>query len=71
MKNSGVKIYSALAYTPPSPCEVFRCQHYARCGSELLSCKAFNNYVKTGLVVAPGLPTRKKYNAIMRGGISG
>lgn len=62
-------LVEAIAETPPPPCEVFKCQHYNKCATEQLACKAFQDYVYTGLAVAPvGLPSRRKYNVVMREG---
>ena len=58
----------AVAETPPPPCEVFKCPHYDKCAAEKLACKAFQDYVDTGLAVMPtGLPSKRKYNATLRG----
>lgn len=57
----------AVAEVPPPPCEVYRCQHYDQCAKEQLACQAFRDYVDTGLAVMPhGLPSKRKYNAVMR-----
>jgi hypothetical protein len=61
--------FEAIESVPPPPCEVFNCQHQERCGKEQLACKAFQDYVYTGLAVKPtGPPSRRKYNVVMREG---
>jgi hypothetical protein len=60
---------AAIESVPPPPCEVFNCQYQERCGKEQLACKAFQDYVYTGLAVQPtGLPSRRKYDVVMREG---
>jgi hypothetical protein len=59
----------AVAEVPPPPCEVHKCKHRDQCAKEQLACKAFQDYVHTGLAVIPhGLPSKRKYNAVMREG---
>jgi hypothetical protein len=62
-------LMEAIAETPPPPCEVFRCQHRDKCAKEQLACKAFQDYVDTGLATVPtGLPCKRRYIAVMREG---
>jgi hypothetical protein len=60
-------LIAAVAEIPPPPCEVFKCKYREKCAKEALACKAFQDYVYTGLATAPvGLPSTRKYAVIMR-----
>lgn len=45
---------------PSPPCEKYKCEHFAKCKTKLLACKAFAVYVTTGRVVSPRIVWDKK-----------
>lgn len=61
-------LITAVESVPPPPCEVYRCQFRDKCAAEKLACKAFQDYVDTGLAVKPTtLPSKRKYDLVLRG----